>query len=69
MKLVKEHLIENKNDTSNMDDLAFEFITDVLKLGTADNLFDKFLVKKKLDKSYLNDLVTAVTKRIQKKWL
>ena len=52
-----------------MDDLAYEFITDVLKLGTAENLFDKFLKKKKVNQDHLTDLVKAVVKRIENKWL
>lgn len=69
MKLVREHLNEKKQESYTMDDLAYEFITDVLKLGTADNLFDKFLKKKKVNSDHLTDLVKAVVKRIENKWL
>lgn len=69
MKKIKETLYENKQERYNLDDLAYEFITDVLKLGTRDNLIDKFLSKKKIDKRYAIDLLGAVVKRLQAKWL
>lgn len=69
MKLVREHLNEKKQESFTMDDLAYEFITDVLKLGRADNLFDKFLKKKKVNTDHLTDLVKAVVKRIENKWI
>ena len=52
-----------------MDDLSYEFITDILKLGTMDNLFIKFLEKKKINQNYLTDLMKAVIKRIENKWI
>ena len=68
-KLVREHLNEKKEEKLTMDDLSYEFIADVLKLGRSDNLFDKFLKKKKVNPKHLTDLVKAVAKRIQDKWL
>jgi|ADurb_Oil_01_Slu_FD_contig_31_3142436_length_1168_multi_4_in_0_out_0_2 hypothetical protein len=69
MKLVREHLNEKKQESYTMDDLSYEFITDILKLGTMDNLFIKFLEKKKINQNYLTDLMKAVIKRIENKWI
>lgn len=60
---------KNSNTPANMDDLAYEFITTVLKLGTRDNLFDKFLEKKKESRHRLYDLMEAVNTRIKTHWL
>ena len=69
MKIVREHINEKKKESYTMDDLSYEFITDVLKLGRIDNLFEKFLQKKKISSDHLQDLVKAVVKRIENKWL
>ena len=69
MKLVREHLNEKKQESYTMDDLSYEFITDILKLGTMDNLFIKFLEKKEINQNYLTDLMKAVIKRIENKWI
>lgn len=69
MKLVREHLNEKKQESYTMDDLSYEFITDILKLGTMDNLFIKFLEKKKINQDHLTDLIKAVIKRIENKWI
>jgi len=49
--------------------LAAEFITQVLKLGTKDNLFDAFMKKKGMNASEMSALVKMVATEIEEKWL
>jgi len=49
--------------------LAAEFITQVLKLGTKDNLFDAFMKKKGMNADEMSALVKMVSTEIEKKWL
>ena len=44
------------------------FIQDVLKLGTKDNLFDKFMKREGIDPAYLSTLVGLVGKRLAEKY-
>ena len=67
-KVVRESLNEKKDENLTLDDLAYEFIRDVLKMGSRDNLFDKFLNKKKVDSNLLKPLINKVVKRISEKW-
>lgn len=49
--------------------LAAEFITQVLKLGTKDNLFDAFMKKKGMNANEMSALVKMVATEIETKWL
>jgi len=49
--------------------LAAEFITQVLKLGTKDNLFDAFMKKKGMNADEMSALVKMVATEIETKWL
>lgn len=49
--------------------LAAEFITQVLKLGSKDNLFDAFMKKKGMNADEMSALVKMVATEIEKKWL
>lgn len=44
------------------------FIQDVLKLGTKDNLFDKYMKREGIDPAYLSTLVGLVGKRLAEKY-
>lgn len=69
IKLVKEHLNEKKQEKHTMESLSYEFIRDILKLGSSENIFDKFLNKKEIDLSQSTDFINAVIERIKKRWL
>jgi len=47
---------------------AYEFNQEVLKLGTRDNLFDKFMKKNKLPADDLSDFMQAVIDDIKKRF-
>ena len=44
---------------------AYEFVKDVLKLGSRDNLFDKFMKKKQIPSDDLADFMAQVISEIQ----
>jgi len=45
------------------------FISQVLKLGSKDNLFDKYMKSKKINPDELSTLVGLVADRLKSKWL
>jgi hypothetical protein len=44
------------------------FIQDVLKLGTKDNLFDKYMKREGIDPAYLSTLIRLVANRLSDKY-
>ncbi len=77
MKLTKKQLkeiirdelntiTENKNVTK-MD--ADKFISDVLKLGSKNNLFDTFMKREGINSDQLFSLVSLVVEQLKTKWL
>jgi hypothetical protein len=58
--------IVNENTPSERD--ADIFIRDVLKLGSKDNLFDKYMKSKKLNSNELSTLVELVADKLKNKW-
>ena len=58
--------IVNENIPSERD--ADGFIRDVLKLGSKDNLFDKYMKSKKLNSNELSTLVELVADKLKNKW-
>ena len=69
-KLIKETLQRIlKEDNFNIERHASSFISDVLKMGSKDNLFDKYMKQHKIKPELLYDLVEAVTAELMKKWL
>ena len=77
MKLTKKQLkeiirdelntiTENKNVTK-MD--ADKFISDVLKLGSKNNLFDAFMKREGISSDQLFSLVSLVVEQLKTKWL
>lgn len=57
---------ESKDVVSTIE--ADKFIADVLKLGSRDNLFDKFIKKEKINPDELSALVGIVADRLKQKW-
>ena len=47
---------------------ADKFISEVLKLGTKQNLFDQFMEQEGIHSSELSTLVDLVADRIKEKW-
>jgi len=66
MKSFQEFNEEQKVVTSKQADA---FIADVLKLGSKDNLFDKFLKKEGYSPDEVSTLMSIVVDRIREKWL
>lgn len=58
---------ESKNTFTRND--VDDFIKDVLKMGSKENLFDKFLIKEKIDQNELSDFIESVVDRIKEKWI
>jgi len=56
----------NKNIPSERD--ADIFINQVLKLGSKDNLFDKYMRRKEINPDELSTLVGLVANRLNSKW-
>ena len=56
----------NENIPSERD--ADDFISQVLKLGFKDNLFDKYMRAKKINPNELSTLVGSVADRLKEKW-
>lgn len=48
---------------------AYNFCKDTLKMGTKDNLFDKFIKKNKLNPNDLATLISAVVVELNENWL
>ncbi len=59
--------METKRKVNQSD--AKKFITHALKLGTKNNLFDKFINDNKINESELSELVKMVSIELQKNWL
>jgi len=57
---------ESKDVVSTIE--ADQFISDVLKMGSRDNLFDKFIKKEKINPDELSMLVSLVADRLKEKW-
>ena len=68
-QLIREEArgIVNENIPSERD--ADGFIRDVLKLGSKDNLFDKYMKSKKLNSNELSTLVELVADKLKNKWV
>ena len=67
-QLIREEAkgIINENIPSEKD--ADDFINQVLKLGSKDNLFDKYMKAKKMNPNELSTLVGSVADRLKEKW-
>ena len=59
--------LNEARDINNVED-ADKFIADVLKLGSRDNIFDKFMKKEGIKPIELTTLIRAVANRIIEKW-
>jgi len=57
---------ESKDVISTID--ADKFISEVLKMGSRDNMFDKFMKKEKINPNELTPLVNLVAQRLIEKW-
>lgn len=57
---------ESKDAVSTKD--ADKFISEVLKMGSRDNLFDRFIKKEKINSEELTTLVYIVAQRLLQKW-
>lgn len=64
----QEFLNEDTSKRASVANAA-EFITQVLKLGTKDNLFDAFMKKKGMNANEMSDLVKMVATELEEKWL
>lgn len=62
-QLIREEL---KNSSPPTQDDAKEFITQILKVGTKQNLFDSFLKRKKINSSELSTFVKMVADELKK---
>jgi len=47
---------------------AYEFARDILKMGSRDNLFDKFMKKRGIVADELSTFVGAVIKELETRW-
>ena len=67
-QLIREEVggVLNENIPSERD--ADMFISQVLKLGSKDNLFDKYMKSKKINPDELSTLVGLVADRLKSKW-
>ena len=67
-QLIREEAkgVINENIPSERD--ADMFISQVLKLGSKDNLFDKYMKSKKINPDELSTLVGLVADRLKSKW-
>ena len=67
-QLIREEAkgVINENIPSEKD--ADDFISQVLKLGSKDNLFDKYMKAKKMNPNELSTLVGSVADRLKEKW-
>lgn len=67
-QLIREEVrgVINENIPSERD--ADMFISQVLKLGSKDNLFDKYMKSKKINPDELSTLVGLVADRLKSKW-
>ena len=68
-QMIREEVrgVINENIPSERD--ADMFISQVLKLGSKDNLFDKYMKSKKINPDELSTLVGLVADRLKSKWL
>lgn len=69
MKLVKQSLYQQSIKKPINNELVDEFIEKKLKLGSFENIFDKFLSQKEIHNEHLHEFVKAVIERIKTKWL
>jgi len=67
-QLIREEVggVLNENIPSERD--ADMFISQVLKLGSKDNLFDKYMKGKKINPDELSTLIGLVADRLKSKW-
>ncbi len=67
-QLIREEVggVLNENIPSERD--ADMFIGQVLKLGSKDNLFDKYMKGKKINPDELSTLIGLVADRLKSKW-
>ena len=67
-QMIREEVrgVINENIPSERD--ADMFISQVLKLGSKDNLFDKYMKSKKINPDELLTLVGLVADRLKSKW-
>ena len=67
-QLIREEAkgVINENIPSEKD--ADDFISQVLKLGSKGNLFDKYMKAKKMNPNELSTLVGSVADRLKEKW-
>lgn len=67
---VKESAEVNEDTSKTASpELAAEFITQVLKLGSRNNLFDAFIKKKGMNADEMSALVKMVATELETKWL
>jgi hypothetical protein len=67
-QMIREEVrgVINENIPSERD--ADMFISQVLKLGSKDNLFDKYMKSKKINPDELSTLIGLVADRLKSKW-
>lgn len=67
-QMIREEVrgVINENIPSERD--ADMFISQVLKLGSKDNLFDKYMKGKKINPDELSTLIGLVADRLKSKW-
>jgi hypothetical protein len=66
--LIREQVKEVINESIPSDRDADGFIRDVLKLGSRENLFDKYMKRNKISADELSTLVGLVADRLKQKW-
>jgi hypothetical protein len=64
MKIIRDTASKKFVTTRDAD----KFISEVLKLGTKQNLFDQFMEQEGIHSSELSTLVDLVADRIKEKW-
>jgi len=65
--IIKEELGILSEDNSLINH-AKKFTTDVLKLGSKDNIFDIYIKKNKMNAADLSEFVAAVAKELKDNW-
>jgi hypothetical protein len=62
---LEEYSVNESYQQVNMMEKGREFCSEVLKVGSKDNLFDKFIKKNNMNPDDLADLINAVVIRLQ----
>ena len=67
-QIIREEVRGELNESIPSEKDADGFIRDVLKLGSRENLFDKYMKRNKISADELSTLVGLVADRLRSKW-